>query len=345
MKVIVDVSSVLYDRLQAAVASHGFSSIGQLASLALENQLLLEADHGNGLSGGAPAISDSGEPTGFDALAIPPGRPIPILDPTSASGQSVEDAGWIWGIVNRVFPIKVAARSLLVGGEIKSGLFEQVAGLSAQRADALAKWIMRRYGETQPLREDSLLTGLPMRDPIRNARQRFADSYFGRLDKSGRAIGALFELGLAGTDSRGRTKFASLTTAGVAFAALKNPVIDDGDLTASLSPEEIETYLREVASRVPREKECFKVILAALVDADKTVDELNLLAERSLPRGLSPAAVQTMKAGALGRLLDLRLVARLKAGRSARFSVTDAGQSFLETIGGSGASSSTRGAK
>jgi hypothetical protein len=351
MKVVIDISSSLYERAQQAIVAHKYASLGQLASVALENQLLLEGDEVQSeWSNGdrvrveerreqSPDAIDAGidRKKGFSELArvaIPQGMPIPTLDATASAHREVLESGWLWGIVNRILPIKIAARSLLIGGEIKSGLLQQTAGLAAQRAEAAAKWLFQAYGETPPPREDSLLTGLPMREPLYRARQRFAGNYFGRLDKSGNAWGALFELGLAGTDSRGRTVFAALTREGVAFAALPNPVIDLGEtLGGALSATEIETYLDQVVMKVPREKDCFQVLLGALADRDRSVDDLSEVAVRHLPRSFSPAAVQTMKAGALGRLQDLRFVSRIKAGRSARFAITDAGQAALGKLG------------
>jgi hypothetical protein len=347
MKVVIDISSSLYERAQKALVTHKYASLGQLASLALENQLLLEAeemesDRSNGdkvpleerrkQSAGEPDVDRR---KGFSELAlgaIPEGTPIPTLDTAATARRDVVESGWLWGIVNRILPIKIAARSLLIGGEIKSGMLQQTAGLAAQRAQAAAKWLSQAYGELPPPREDSMLTGLPMREPLYRARQRFADNYFGRLDKSGNAWGALFELGLAGTDARGRTIFAALTPEGVAFAALPNPVIDLGDLGAALSATEIETYLDQIAMKIPRERHCFQVLLAALADRDRSVEDLSEVAVRHLPRSLSPAAVQTMKAGALGRLQDLRFVTRMKAGRSARFAITEAGLAALSKV-------------
>src|SRR5207245_1177517 len=109
------------------------------------------------------------------------------------------------------------ARSLLVGGESKAGLLQEAAALAAQRAEAAARWLFQAYGDSPPPREDSLLTGLPTREPLYKARQRFADHFFGRLDKSGHASGALFELGLAGSNVRGRSIFAALSHEGLAF--------------------------------------------------------------------------------------------------------------------------------
>src|SRR5438094_8768769 len=121
MKVALEISSSLYERAQQAMVTHRYESLAQLASVAIENQLLLEAgqkpsegsDGNKTLPNEDRQESPNSNVTGFELLSlrvIPEGTPIPTLDTTDAARLDVSENGWLWGIVNRVLPIKIAAR-------------------------------------------------------------------------------------------------------------------------------------------------------------------------------------------------------------------------------------------
>ncbi len=253
MRILIDVPSGLFDRVQRAVEAGGFASVGQFATLAIENQLSLEAptgrEEGPSLAAGDRESMRSrsvfahqpSENTSFSDLGVLHGEPVATLDLSAAASMRVADHGWLWGIVNRVFPIKIALRSLLRESAMGPTDLEAAKNLASVRAEAAGRWIATRYGVARPPGDESLLTGLPSREPLFRARERFGDHYFGRVDRKGRASGALFELGLAGVAEKNRV---GLTAGGLTFAKLPNPALDAGDLSTALSADEIRMVSR-----------------------------------------------------------------------------------------------------
>lgn len=345
MKVVIDIPVGLLDRLRNAVEAGGFASLGQFATLALENQLSLEAPAHGSRTGAVtspapprvpPQVEHLPQATGagFSALRVASPVSPSTFECSAAAHLSVEDQGWIWGIINRIFPIKVALRSLLIDSAQGPAVLLSAKSRAGERAESVGKWIQQMYAGNGPPRDESLLTGLPTREPLYRARERFEDHFFGRVDKTGRPWGALFELGMAGVKTAEGHRLVALTTAGATLAVLPNPVLDEARLDRALSEEEIGAYLDMVAAKVPRERSCLLAILEGLLERDMTVAQMDGLARRVLPKRLSDAAAQTMKAGALGRMQDLELITRVKTGRSARFAITQTGESALNKLAG-----------
>lgn len=332
MRVLLDLPDDLLRRLQQLVAEKGYGSIAQVAAVALENQLSIElplspnSDTSRVDVQAALTDNTSSLPLALGKVSSPV-----TLDPAETVLAS-PDSGWLWGMVNRVLPIKVAARSLLLDTTDGLARLEGARAYSASRAHKLAQWILAKYGDTKPGRDDTLLTGLPTREPLYKAKERFADFFFGRVDGAGKAWGALFELGLAGVVKNGEKYETALTSGGVQFARLSNPVLDEGNLERALSDEEIDWYVTNIAMQVARERACLETLLGALLDRDLSTDDLTVICQRSLPQGLSEASVQTMKTGALGRLDDLQLISRTRRGRTVSHSATSRGEAMLAVL-------------
>lgn len=338
MKLVLDVPGSLFERLQRAVAHGRFDSIGQFATVAIENQLSLEQPAPSGASTvGSGPVSIPGVRGGGgeeSPLVLRKGIETRTVDSGPAAGLSVEEHGWIWGMVNRVFPIKVAARSLLLDSADGAAALHDARQAASERAELVARWLSSRYGNDAPSRDESLLTGLPVREPLYRSRERFADHFFGRLDGSGRSWGALFELGLAGVENvKADSPRVLLTAVGARFASLTNPVLDAGELSVALSAEETDLYLQGVVTRVPRERHSFEVILGALASKELSTEGLSNVAQQNLPKTLTDAAIQTMKAGTVGRMIDLELITRLRTGRTVRFGITNRGERVMAALG------------
>lgn len=324
MRVIIDVSPKLFDRLQSLVDNSDYRSVADFATVAFENQLLLESAPSTQPSASlAPNRSIGGAvaPNERDQIS----RALSPVASTSAALMSVEEHGWIWGIVNRVLPIKFAARQLHASNLI---LLTDAQSEIAKAATDFAKRILANTPGDRD-RHDTLVTGFPNREPLYPAQERFANHYVGRVERSGQTRGALFELGLAGIETSAGTPRIGLTESGIEFAELPNPVIDSYEFGQSLSEDEVSFYIEKVARAVPREMDCFTTILSALTHAPKSVEELDTIAKRRLSTGFSLAAIQTQKAGGLGRLRDLGLIQRNKDGLTANFEITSRGQIAL----------------
>jgi Arc/MetJ-type ribon-helix-helix transcriptional regulator len=315
----------VFARIEAVVAAGHYPSVGDFVKVAVENQLSLEAREDSAHHVEArPRV-----PVVVQGLGIPSTALKSSLLPTpEEASRRPESDGWVWGLVNRILPIKVAARSLLNDSVTKLPAFTKARATAADRASSFA----RGLNVSPALRQrQTVLVGFPTRPPLAKARDRFANQYFGRIDGEGRLWGALFELGLANINPHS-AKSVGLTQAGYDFAVLNNPTIDEGRLDEPVSDAEADFYLTRVAAKVPRERHCFITLLGALAESDHSVEELNAVCRDALPKRLSAAAAQAMKAGALGRLIELRLISRRQDGREAWFSIEEDGRAALRVL-------------
>jgi len=328
MKLVVDINPSLFERLQLAIDRNNYRSMGDFAILALENQLSLD--------GGAAATSDerprnTPQITRPDSqnLNVDDGGDLKLFAPTSAATLSVGNDGWIWGIVNRVLPVKFAVRELhSATGPLPLALAQQRI---AESATNFAQQIVANTSNERD-RHSTLVTGFPVREPLYPAQQRFANHYVGRVERSGQTRGALFELGLAGIDYEDGQPRVGLTELGFNFAQLPNPTLDSARFDKALSPDEITYYVDNVVPTIPRELDCFVTLLGVLADGPKSVEDLDGVVTDHLSSRFSAAAVQTQKAGGLGRLRDLGLLDRKKDGLTAQFEITNDGLLALRRL-------------
>lgn len=329
MKVVIELGPTLYDRVRTVVDRGQFRSLTEFAALAIENQLALEVDgfEGDALRQDSPGAIQRLSPANVSKSGPEPER----LAPTSAAALTVAEHGWLWGIVNRILPIKFATRYLQNATQAGLIPFEVAKRDAANEAEGFARQLVASASKDRD-RHDRLVTGFPLREPIYPAKLRFGNHYFGRLERSGETRGALFELGLAGVTSRAGKSFVGLTSIGFDFAKLYNPVLDTANHQAQLSHEEVNCYVTRVVPSVRRELDCFLTLLGVLDEGAMGVDQLDAVVHAHLGKQYSKAALQTQKAGALGRLRDLGLIARTKEGVTARFTITPTGKKAFDEL-------------
>ena len=256
MKLFVDIPNETLDRATEAIRRGGYRSLSDMVLLALENQISQELATRSEITDQQTPLAVSREANRSSFREEPEAastRGESIQADADAMSRTVSEFGWMWGLVNRVFPMKVAARTL---SEMTDGKLVPLEAAKERAADSAAELAasLRARGAGSASRDESLLIGLPARDPLFRAKQRYADHFVGRADGLGRLWGAMFELGLAGAE-QGKQTFIGLTEHGRTFARLMNPVLDEGSLSRTLSDEEIEFYKIQIVPRVQRERD------------------------------------------------------------------------------------------
>lgn len=66
-----------------------------------------------------------------------------------------------------------------------------------------------------------------------------------------------------------------MTIAGLGFAPLKNPVLDDFSFDSRLSKGEADFYLSHISKHVPSEAYVFKLILSLLENGTNSREDIN----------------------------------------------------------------------
>lgn len=334
MKIFIDIPGDTVERATAVLADGGYRSLSEFLLVALENQVSLEL--------GSATQSDSDRATGSgesESRAVPvettsstiAGQAMEGLPAPEESRLTADEHGWLSGFINRLLPVKVAARSLLKLQARGLVTLEELREAAAEDATILAKRLAARGADNAP-RDESILIGLPAREPLFRAKRRFADHFVGRADGEGVLHGALFELGLAALEARS-TKRVGLTDVGRRFAELSNPVMDEmGPLHSALSTAERDIYLAEVALGIPRERSAFHALLAALTTNAQSVSDLDSLAAKALRATHTRDTARSAKTAAIGRMRDLDLVSRERAARGVYFHATDEGRAYYKRM-------------
>jgi hypothetical protein len=267
----------------------------------------------------------------FTLVPVPDGAPKPC-DGAKIEGTEGEH---IFGQVNRLFPLKIACRLLAVrvfsriGSEWPAfaAVTDQLGDDAAKLGTLLEQWDAAAGRK----RDDQMATGLPRRGNSAS-RDRFISQFLGRVTRGGEAQpGAACHYQLAAFQG----ERIALTHRGLAFALLKNRILDTGDKAASetLSQEEADFLTQQILDWVPREREDMRTVLSAIIGGNSTPGDLIRSVHVRFPRKWTQSMVMTHVSGLVARLADLRLLRRQWQGRNVRYELCEQQRldAFLKT--------------
>ncbi len=336
MRAIIELPEYLVREARKLIDEGRYSDLSSFIVASIENQLTLEKSD---IERGTVLVEDIREWKGK-------GRPS--LSPKISDGQrdysgvqSVEypewkgrgEEHWLWGQINKILPIKFATRLLAnevsITGELpllekfrnKAAAEARTFGLSLQEVDETEE---HAWGE-------QLSTAFPISDKVDRALARFGSQFVGYVRGDGEISGALVELKFGNVIGRDRDARIGLTRAGLKFAQLANPVLDERDYSRPLSEAEIDFYLDHIARRVPWEAAAFKVILRIINDGITGREEVNREISKRLAVKWTAAQVNTERAGTMARMFQLGLLDRERDGIRVDYRVTDRGMRWLRS--------------
>jgi hypothetical protein len=336
--IAVNVPPGTFSEVMALVAAQRYASPEQFLEIAAFNQLALE--RGTRVGELVTRTSPSSSPRSMKVSKTIPVQPAtaPIADvdynavaerfsdnslqrsrlPDTAKPQQSSDR--IWGQVNRYLPMKVATRWIAVEASRTSiwpSVSSVVKSLSTD-ASAVGDRIRRSDVETGRVREDMLSIGLPQHS---DSADRFITQIVGRLTRSDKFHpGALFQYGLVTL----RDSAIALTDAGVNFAWLRNPVLDDEHASESLSEQERAFLVAHVFGAVPPEADDFRAVLGAIREGHGSPDALIASSRNFLPASWTDLARRTHVYGLLARMGQIGLVGKNWEGRRVTYVSTPA---------------------
>jgi hypothetical protein len=324
MRIVVDLPNSIARQAAQAVEIGEHASMDALVVEALSRLLGAE------VPGATISIRGNEEPGG---AAQSVGA---VLGSSMAVGEYVhsDDPGaqWLWGMVNRVFPLKVGVRTCADMARRGPVLLQSLHATFADRGRKVGELLVASDLEQGRRRNEALAVGFPLSEDEQKARVRFAHQFIGRRSAAGTYVGGAFETGLVGVTEPG-TDWVAPTELGWQFAALHNRVLDDGvAVGCNLEEPEQRFYLCEISPRVPAERNAYRAILGVL--SNEPLDA-SALAARLLPfqnPDLPSALRDTSRSGALARLADVGGIKRIATGRSARYEITALGRNALERL-------------
>lgn len=341
MRQVVEIDLRLWQKIQSLLSEGRFESLSQLVSVAIENQIILEAkpldqaaEDLTRFSGAAeePEVIMNTGGSNASLLQLRSSSTPPSLLEKAPEANRNEIA---WGLYNRIFPVKITVRVLSqLLSERNSGSVDLklLRDEAAQRAKEVATLLGagRREKRSRPER---LYIGLPFRRSDKST-ERFKNMFVGSVGLTGKSEGFPALLGFVVLKRVKGRAVASLTDAGYAFERLENPVLDREVGSArqnwTLSEKEGNFYLAHIKDSLPREWElCARVVeeIGEGVNTTEGIDQVVRKTERNMKPGLVPPT----RSGIISRMGELGLVQRRQDGLRVMYALTERGEAFLQS--------------
>lgn len=358
MKIVIELPDPLLGRVREAVQDRGYEDARVFVTTAIENQLELEEYGNDEIKSLDEAIeefdtSQPSTPEKTDEVDVEP-EPTAVL--TDGLGRREYDAvpavrrpdserlddGPLWGQYNRVFPVKIVVRRL-------ANVVQNQNESSSHSGDGL-RWIeldhfqdetaqlARNYGLT--IREydqkrsrgrgEKVSSGLPTGDDPDKSKDRFETHFVGYSDGNHNLTGAPPHLHFVDISDEDVSRIG-ITDAGLAFAELYNPLLDDGpDADEPLSADERRFYLDHVRENLDDEYAAMVRAARAVEEGDDRPTSLTERIAESYPEW-STSQADTMRSGLVSRMHELGLVGRERVGqRGITYNLTETGVSLVD---------------
>jgi hypothetical protein len=254
---------------------------------------------------------------------------------TTSPPKSEEVASEIYGLYNRFFPIKITVRvlaSMLKGNGPNVPLSTLQENASSIAREYGRKLLKKEIGLGRR-RSEMIATALPTKSKRSidefKSKARFKSHFVGYVSKE-RMEGAPAALRFVNIHKgdNGRDVIG-LTAAGLEFAKLTNPVIENGDLNSPLSDKEREFLVNHIFVQLPEEaklmRSVLKLIKEGATNPEKVQGELGKLKPK-----LKETELSTVRSGLLSRMSELSLITRERVGLSVRYHITSPGEELLK---------------
>jgi hypothetical protein len=329
MKLFIDISNYQFERIQQQLNQGSFISLAQFISAAIENQLFLENEDLTNLKNLETSVSTSielhsqGQSNEFEKLKLKnlPAKISIITSPTFENlvfkAQKIpEDKTWIWGQINKIFPVKLGLRILheSLHGEETLSLNQFLENVS-NKASICAE-ILRNYEEKHNKnRSEKISAGLPSHDDSSKSRYKFQFIAYQRKD--GLLDGAMALMRFCNIIKKNNKLMIGMTEEGLSFSLLKNPIIDESNFDISLSHEESLFYVNHAKEKIKGEYNAMKWMMSAIKRGCVDRESLNLELINNYSNiwgDVSSAVINTQRAGLTARMFELGLLEKEKNG-------------------------------
>ncbi|TKJ28274.1 MAG: hypothetical protein CEE40_11930 [Chloroflexi bacterium B3_Chlor] len=332
----MDVPEYLIERARGLIANEKYRDLSSFVAASMENQLTLEERTyatepltTSEVQEEPALVSRISKPTRLGVE--PPRERLPTVEYGSRPNPGPVEQ-WPWGQINKLLPVKFTVR--LLANQLSDA--EPVVPLdhfkleAAQRARSFGLWLAgndKKYGRR---RDERLSAGFPIGRVPETSLNRYATHFVGHERKNDKALfGALFELKLGNAEVVGTKLSVGLTEAGVQFATIPNPVLDNSDLSSSLGNDEIGFYLEHIRARVPGEAYAFELILGLLAEGVNGREGLNERVRNRVGLDWTDAVVNMQRTGTMARMYELGLIEKTRDGLRVKYGITDRGMSWL----------------
>ena len=349
MKYLVDISQKHVQKIQNLVSKGDYEGIAQFIAVAIENQLYLEES-------GLPVFaenekdidntpvkenknSQNEKATVSLKLAAFQANPQVVSSPSYmqlvlGQKEGSEELFWPWGQINKILPIKIGVRILFreLGANERMPL-DDFADAAVEEAVRIGERLRSHEDQLRKLRDDRISAALPKVDDEKS-QTRYRAQFLAYGRKDGLLDGAMALFRFANIDAKSGKHIIGITQAGVDFAKISNPVLDEDNLDKSLNQKEVDFYLTHVKSNVKGEFAGINWILTKINQGINERESLNSELKKEFAElwGASDAVINTQRAGLMARMFELGLLGKEKRGIYVTYHNSDFGKSFLAQI-------------
>jgi predicted transcriptional regulator len=251
----------------------------------------------------------------------------------------------LWGQFYRYLPVKFATRVLANLSGDRLPTIPEFVNSSLSSATSLRKLLNKIDKRAGNEFGEKISAGFP--EMSEKSKRRFENHFLISMRKSASKLdGMLTRLKFANVQTEDGEEFIGLTKQGKEFAVLRNNVLDEAK-PPSLSEEEVRFLLDHIFYNLPNEFDHMKTILNLIKTQNKTRDSMNASLrsyyEERFSELWSDAVVNTMRAGSIGRMLEMGLIIRDKKGKNVSYSLTDLGDDVTKRKYKTGNSTDTGG--
>jgi hypothetical protein len=279
----------------------------------------------------------------FSLDGLREGKP-PLANPPEdvwLQGMRVPLHRWLFGQYNKLLPAKASSRALAhLLREHPNGVpLSEATAVIGDQAILLGDFLLHKDGSNGLRRDEALATAFPTtkdgEESVEKGRTRYTSQFVANVISNGRLSGLLVELKLINYDMK-KDPILQLTEVGWRFASMGNPVLDGSQMspTQKFSSEEIDLMLSHIANGVPAEDFAFRAILSAIRQGANTPDTLDTELRVYAPanHNLTDSFLSSQRSGAISRMADLELVARVRDGVRVIYTITPRGNEYLGNV-------------
>lgn len=336
MRYLIDLPRNVIEEIRKILNEKDYNNINEFILTAIENQLALESSEiidedlfssTMRIPKHLKKIEEKIEEIDYSSLlTVNNLNEIKVYDPPEKSDLEFPNTpyanDWLWGQINRVFPVKVALRVLLKmqnenDNSVKLNDYLNYASEVANNLGTRLNYIDK---EMQRKRDKKVSTALPVGGTEKTI-SRYKNHFLIFQRTKDRVLdGALARLKFVNINIDG---FVRLTEKGLEFAKMLNPIIDENLYSnISLSQDEKDFYINYIKENVIEELNPFKTILKLISNGHTEVTAMNNEIKKIKPEW-TETTITTQRAGALGRLFELDLVEKIKSGVNVTYKISD----------------------
>ncbi|MGD0080183.1 MAG: hypothetical protein ABSB80_05995 [Methanoregula sp.] len=334
MKVLVDITEDVFNRINEVNKG---SSLSNFILIAIENQISLEKEqqtnfidfnkkiqkHSEIIK---PKNPESKQPQEVKAQIEILNKPLDYEKIREVPLKNPIKNYYIWGQYNKFFAMKFAVRYLAYmqiqnkSAPVKLTEFQNRCSRSASKMKQILKQSDEKAGR---IWGEGFSAGLP--EDEEKSWSRFIHHFIGYADSQGNQVGSISDIGFIVIDNGS----IALSPYGLAFAKIKNPIIDDNPFSPTLfSPEEQQFLINHFKTNIPIEWKAVQTIIQWIESGINTPDTLNAKFS-TLDSKWTEKMTNTYRTGMLARMIDLGFISRVKEGINVRYIVTENGKTVV----------------